>query len=394
MLEWLIIGGGVHGTHLSNVIVGALGVDRDAVRVLDPFDQPLHAWRRRAHHCAMDFLRSPGVHHIALDPFGLLRFARSGLAPAPAEMWGLYKHPSLELFDAHAKWTVERERLAELRIRGRMDVFEREGAGYRIQSSAGEFRARRLLLAIGPPEGEHWPTWGRALAEEGAPVRHALGASDPLADLHPSAEVLVVGSGCTAAHLTLRLARRATGSVTWLSTLAPRTAEYDASPGWLGPRLLAGFAATSDASKRRAAVAAARRPGTIPERLHHALKGALHRRRLQSWVGEIGRAQLAEGGVVVERSDARTTPQRFDRIVFATGFARLRPGDSWLTEAATRNDLPLSPCGYPLLSSALEWGPNLFVSGQLAELELGPNARNIVGARLAAERLALARSVA
>ena len=32
----------------------------------------------------------------------------------------------------------------------------------------------------------------------------------------------------------------------------------------------------------------------------------------------------------------------------------------------------------------LEWGPNLFVSGALAELEVGPIARNISGARVAA----------
>jgi len=36
MLDWLIVGGGVHGTHLSRVLVGAAGVQPDKIRVLDP----------------------------------------------------------------------------------------------------------------------------------------------------------------------------------------------------------------------------------------------------------------------------------------------------------------------------------------------------------------------
>jgi hypothetical protein len=38
----------------------------------------------------------------------------------------------------------------------------------------------------------------------------------------------------------------------------------------------------------------------------------------------------------------------------------------------------------------LQWGPGLFVMGPLAELELGPTARNITGARAGAARIARA----
>ena len=41
----------------------------------------------------------------------------------------------------------------------------------------------------------------------------------------------------------------------------------------------------------------------------------------------------------------------------------------------------------PLLSKNLEWYPQFYVSGPLAELEIGPIARNISGARHAAERI-------
>ncbi|MDM5220760.1 hypothetical protein QUF86_08335 [Peribacillus sp. NJ11] len=36
---------------------------------------------------------------------------------------------------------------------------------------------------------------------------------------------------------------------------------------------------------------------------------------------------------------------------------------------------------------SLQWGPGLYVTGALAELEMGPISRNISGARQAAERI-------
>jgi hypothetical protein len=42
---------------------------------------------------------------------------------------------------------------------------------------------------------------------------------------------------------------------------------------------------------------------------------------------------------------------------------------------------------YPIVDRALRWHPGIHVTGPLAELEIGPPARNILGARLSAERL-------
>ena len=72
--------------------------------------------------------------------------------------------------------------------------------------------------------------------------------------------------------------------------------------------------------------------------------------------------------------------------MLATGFAPDRPG-AWLDGVSERLGLPLSACGYPIVDRALRWHPRIHVSGALAELELGPAARNIAGARMASERL-------
>ncbi|AKT38985.1 hypothetical protein [Chondromyces crocatus] len=45
-LEWLVIGGGVHGTHLSRVLSSVTGMGTVRVRVLDPQEHALATfWR-------------------------------------------------------------------------------------------------------------------------------------------------------------------------------------------------------------------------------------------------------------------------------------------------------------------------------------------------------------
>jgi hypothetical protein len=73
--------------------------------------------------------------------------------------------------------------------------------------------------------------------------------------------------------------------------------------------------------------------------------------------------------------------------LLATGFDGARPGSPWLDEIIDWFDLPIADCGYPIVDQQLQWQRGLHVTGSLAELELGPPAANIVGGRLAAERL-------
>lgn len=77
-LDWLIVGGGVHGTHLSHVLVNRAGVAPDRVRVLDPQEHPLETFWRVTSATGMRDLRSPGVHHADLHSYALRRFAKQG----------------------------------------------------------------------------------------------------------------------------------------------------------------------------------------------------------------------------------------------------------------------------------------------------------------------------
>jgi Fe2+ or Zn2+ uptake regulation protein len=46
MLDWIIVGGGIHGTYISNCLVKSQGVDPEKLVVVDPHDAPLSVWKR------------------------------------------------------------------------------------------------------------------------------------------------------------------------------------------------------------------------------------------------------------------------------------------------------------------------------------------------------------
>jgi hypothetical protein len=99
------------------------------------------------------------------------------------------------------------------------------------------------------------------------------------------------------------------------------------------------------------------------------------------------RAAPVSGGLVLETTSG---VYGASAAVLCTGFDARRPGGAWLDRAVDELGLACAACGYPLPDTRLRWRPGLFVMGPLAELELGPTARNITGARTGAERIAAA----
>jgi hypothetical protein len=92
-----------------------------------------------------------------------------------------------------------------------------------------------------------------------------------------------------------------------------------------------------------------------------------------------------ENGVIRIRTAADSVAA--ERVVLATGFRPERPGGRLVDRLIRDFDLPCNPCGYPIVGEDLLWGENIYVTGPLAELQVGPCARNIVGARNAGRML-------
>lgn len=386
MLDWLIVGGGVHGTHLSLVLTKECGVPRDRLRVLDPHEAPLARWEACTGNVGMAVLRSPYVHQIDTHPFALRQFARRPEARGLGGLQGFYRRPALALFAAHCRHVVEENDLAALRLRGTARGLHAHGAGFRVDTEHGAIEARRVLLAVSMADRPAWPEWARALRAAGAAVDHVFDEGFRRADLPPWEHAVVVGGGITAAQAAVAMGAERPGTVTLLARHAMRIRPFDSDPGWLGPRYQAGFHREPDPDRRRAVIARARHRGSMPPEVAAQLRAALVRKdvRLRT-AKDVVEARAEEGRAVLALADGGEL--RADRVLLCTGFEAGRPGGAWLDEAVERLGLRCAACGFPVVDRALRWAPGLHVTGPLAELEVGPVSRNIVGARIAAERL-------
>ena len=389
MLDWLIIGGGIHGTHLSLVLTTTAGAEAERVRVLDPHPAPLARWDACTAATGMLHLRSPSVHHLDLDPWSLQRFAH-GPGKRHRSFAPPYDRPGLELFARHVEAVMERHHLGALRVLGRAERIVPEEHAVRVETSQGALHAKRVILALGASEQPSWPDWARALrdAEPTAPLQHIFEPGFDRRALPAFSRLVVIGGGISAAQVTLTLGLAHPGTVTLLARHALREHQFDSDPGWLGPKHLAGFSREPDLARRRALIAAARHRGSMPKEVHRHLRLAAQRRELKLDHGEVRALERTPSGLLLHLEDGRSLAA--DRVLLATGFDRRRPGGRLLDALIEEHAFPCAACGYPQVDTALRWHPRVFVTGPLAELELGPTARNIAGARAAGDRIARA----
>jgi glycine/D-amino acid oxidase-like deaminating enzyme len=387
MLEWLIIGGGMHGTYLSHFLTSRGGVSRNRLRVLDPHDTPLEMWRIRALNCGMEFLRSLGIHNLDVDPVSLFAFARTPEG-RPYDGFVNVTHPSLALFHAHAEWVIRRHGLASLRLVGVAQGLSVGRDGIQVETADGLLETRRVVLALGPGDPFR-PPWASRLRGRGAPVRHVFDQDFARHTLPHWSHAVVIGGGITAAETALTLARRSPGTVTLLARHPLRQHQYDAHPRWFGWAANT-FGREGDVRRRRAIIQWERHRGSVPPEVTHALQSATAHGLLERRTGEVIDADSTQPGQIRLCLAGETGTILCDCVILATGFRSERPGGGWLDHVIEELGLPLSPCGYPVVDSALRWHRGIYVTGALADLELGPAARNIVGAQLAGERISAA----
>ncbi len=397
MLDWLVIGGGPHGVHAGVRVAASWSGVR--VAILDPHESPFHEWDAVTRALGMTHLRSPVVHHIGRTALELADFAREWASGRPGSalggsalrgsaLKGRYRRPSLDLFGAHARRVFDASGLDRGWTRGRAYSISRIAHGWRVETDRGALDARRVVLALGSSSRVRWPGW----APRGTPyVSHVL---DPARAPVAGKTTLVVGGGLSAVQAAVSLASPDV-EVTLLSRHIARVHRFDTEPGWLGPKLMRGFQAEPSPNRRRAIISDARHVGSITSDALHALRAAASRRELATCRGSVRSATVVDGGidVVVERADRdeAAVPERLrvQRLLLATGYDADASSPPWIRAVGARLGLPVARCGTPVPDVALQWAPGLHVMGPLAELELGPTARNLAGARRAGDVLAV-----
>jgi hypothetical protein len=385
MIAWLIIGGGIHGTYLSHLLVNKVGLKRDDVRVLDPHHKPMAAWNRNAANCGMRFLRSPATHNIDLPVLSLYRFAKSPAVNGTADFIPPYNRPSLSLFRKHCEHVIQHFHLEELRITGRaLALHKNNRRTLTAESSVGSITARNVILAMGLGEQPYWPSWARRLQQQGSRIDHVFDPGFRTADIPESTEsVVVVGGGISAVQTALMLSKKLAGTVRLLSQQELHESQYDFDPCWIGPKCLRGFYRQNYGS-RRATVDRARVGGSLPGEIFEEFRTALEASSLHFQKSRI-RSAIQDGDRICLETVAGKVWT--DTVVLATGFRSDRPGGNFIDQVIEEFGLQCGPCGYPIVGEDLRWAANIFVTGPLAELQLGPCARNIIGARNAGRHL-------
>lgn len=383
-LNLAIVGAGIHACVVAVRLLSQWPGLRQGLRLLDPSGSCLAEWSRRTWGQGMEVMRSPGAHHLDVAPESLLRYARAH--GRHGELFPPYYQPSLQLFLDHCGWVIRKFRLNELVIPTRVVRVDPAPDGYRLECSDRiSHWTRWLILAPGMGDQVRCPGWTARLAERDSRIVAHVEHLDIRKDDVVGQRVLIVGGGLSAATLADAATRRG-ARVTLVSRHRLEARLFDADPGWVGPKYLRIFQSEPDPAARLRMIQRARSRGSVTPELLERLRGNQ----------ATGRLRILEEDEVVEarwddKSDAVAIAfrhageeHRFHRVWCSTGF------DPQLDRLGWLGQLPQVPAchGRPVVGPTLELAPGCFVTGWLAELWVGPAARNISGARHAAGRIA------
>ena len=389
-----IIGGGIHGVSIAIRLLRDMPAAAKHLAVVDRHPHPLTQWRSKTERQGMMFLRSPAVHHITPDALGIVEYAErhdrtNALAPP-------YSQPSRQLF-----WDFCKSALAEFRehrVYYPFDVAKLrwdKGAGrfpFRLISTNSEgFRSGCIVLAIGSDDCVYVPPefvqWQRRYPDQ---ILHASQFSVDGADKQDDkgSRIVIVGGGLTAGTLAKSLSERG-HNVALIARKGLKTEQFDFPPVWLGPKALAEFASETDFQRRYEIIQQNRGEGSITPDIMAAL---LSTPKVDLYPEtRIHNITTEKEGLPTRRLRVETTCSVMtdvSRVILATGYRFDLRRYGFLTELLAQHQIPLV-CGLPQLDTDLQLHPieNLFGSGTIAQLQIGPASGNIAGANLAYQRL-------
>ena len=387
MYKWMIVGGGIQGITMASFLLKEQKAKVEEIAIIDPHAEPLQNWRRCTSLIDMPYLRSPAVHHLDVHPFSLQTFVKNKAVDESAAFYGRFRRPALPVFNEHCAHLIDDLQLKKSWVQDRVQTAERLEYKWQLKLQSGKKVAgENLVLAIGISEQPAWPDWASEVKKQSeTSVYHIF---EP--DLPKFEEVqrpfTIIGGGITSVHLALKLASLFPGEVTLLKRHPFRLNDFDSDPAWLGPKNQLSFSKLSCYQKRREQIKQARHKGSLPRDLYTKLRRSTRTGKLRVIDGEVQEAFIQNNQMKLKGEHGRFIHQT-GIILLATGFEPSLPGRQWLTPVIKKHALQCAACGYPIVSASLQWGPGLYVIGALAELEMGPIARNISGARQAAARI-------
>lgn len=387
MFKWIIIGGGIHGCTVATNLIKSGRASIDEIRIIDPHEEPLQRWKRNTGRTGMDYLRSTAVHHIDQAPFSLRKYAKE---LSGNKFYGYYKRPYLELFNDHCDATLNGIEIKRAWIKAKVSAVLKEADEWHIETEDGQvFSGANIVIAISQSDQLNAPEWFINKAKQIENRVFHIFAEDIPDFTTLKRPIVIIGGGITAGHTALQFSNLYPGEVTLLKRNDFRVHDFDSDPGWLGPKYLHRYSKIESFTERRAIIQQARNRGSIPQDLHIKLLKAERKGNLIIKNGEVD-SIVVDADLLTYLLKNDTEKSTTASLILATGFQTKRPGQAWLERLIEAHHLQCAKCGFPILNKSLEWCPHLFVTGPLAELEIGPVSRNIAGARKAAEKIAAA----
>ncbi len=382
-IDLLIIGGGVHGMHLFHLIRQRRTDLR--IKITDPNPAPLHNWKHCTSNTGMDYLRSPGVHHLDSDPLSLLKYSKKHEGTLKRSFINPNSRPSLCLFNHHCQRVISDYHMGDHWLQTHITDIELSDHGAIIHTMDGNIFANHVILAIGSGGLLKTPKWAPLLRSNSFPIEHIYSPDFDIECHKPGFHTIMIGSGMGAVQAFTKLAESHSGKITLISPSEIKVAQYDVEPGWMGPKYMTRFREQKSYEARRRLINNARQRGTITADVNHGLNRVLNYEHTSLILGRVVSAEsFGMDSAFLKLDNGETV--FCDRILLGTGFNPVIKADL-IQKLKDHHELRCSECGYPIVDHLLRWHPNLSVTGELAELELGPAAKNIIGARHAGERI-------
>lgn len=370
-LDLLIVGGGIQGIYLFHVIKQKR--QNLNIKIVDPNSAPLHNWKHCTENTGMKYLRSPGVHHLDIEPLSMLKFGKHHSTSSSKTFTSPNSRPSLLHFNSHTKKVLKNYNMEEYWIKDEIKDIEFIEDGVCVFLRNKELHAKHVLLAIGNGNQINIPDWANDLKMRAFPVHHIYSPEFSIRDYKSGFHTIVVGNGMGAVQAFNKLAELSKEPITLVTPEKIRVEQYDIEPGWMGPKYLAYFKQTKDLLERRALINSARKGGTITPDVHWELKQILTKEHASHVIGKVKNSEIfGSDSACLNLDDG--TPILTDQILLGTGFKPII-SSTLIQKLTSKPELKCAECGYPIVDPFLRWHPNLIVTGELAELEVGPAAK-------------------
>lgn len=373
------VGSGPHNLTTLAFVLRANPALRSEVVVFDPSGTWLTQWDRQMAAQEIVHLRSSSVHHPDPDPLALRRFAQG----RESEFYPPYALPGTKLFREFCEDVIHRYDLGGMVVpRSVVSLAEAPG-GLELKLDDGSVRTARAVVVARGGGGRIWPSWAPAPTPT---LIHSDSVDWVDLERHQPGRLVLVGGGLTAGHLALGALRRG-WSVDLVTRRPVNYKLFDAAPGWIGPKHMAGFHRETNWNRRRKMIARARGGGAMTEEIRDLLVPYRRAGRLVLRPRCLVRGLEPRGdGWRVLCGWGRTLEA--DRVWLSTGYRLELARDPLFAGLTSAHPLQTID-GLPVLEDDCRWpGLPLYLMGMPAALRVGPTARNFPGARQVASRIA------